>query len=123
MARSKAICTAMSRRASPLQLQQGLQIPAENTLLLVLGQALQPLHPGNGRWVPRHERPVAAEHHAVGAHPIEQEAERLLAAGHAVVVEAALVRARRLLDLLARFGAALPALVDPPHREAGRAAP
>jgi hypothetical protein len=33
------------------------------------------LHPGDGGGMPRHEGPVAAEHHAVGADFIEQEAQ------------------------------------------------
>src|SRR5260370_35545845 len=73
--------------------------------------------------MPRHERPVAAEHHAVGADLVEQEAQRLLAADHGVVVETTLVTARRLRDgLLTPFAAALPPPIEAPHRVARRAA-
>src|SRR5438874_1691930 len=72
--------------------------------------------------MPRHERPVAAEHDAVGADLVEQVAEGLLAADDGVVVEPALVRAGRLLDDTVRLRRALPAAVESAHRVAGRAA-
>src|SRR5437867_9378193 len=72
--------------------------------------------------MPRYEGPVTAEHHAIGADLVEQEAKRLLAADHAVVVEAALIRTRRLLDDAKRVGGTLPAAVEAPHREARRPA-
>ena len=69
--------------------------------------------------MPRHEGPVAAEHHAVDADFVDQEAERLLTADDGVVVEAALVRARRLGDAASLGRHALPAAIQAPHRVAG----
>jgi len=54
--------------------------------------------------------------------PRRAEAQRLLVTDHAVVVEAALVRTRRLLDDAKRVGGTLPAAVEAPHREARRPA-
>src|SRR5712692_1686304 len=109
------------RRADLLHAEQGLQLAPEDTLLLVLAEALEPLHPSHGRGVPRNEGPVAAQHHAVGAHLIEQEPEVLFAARHGVVVEATLIRAGRLRDA-AGLGTALPPAIKPAHREACGAA-
>src|SRR6267142_5911136 len=97
-----------------LHAEQRLEVSRDDPVLLVLRQALQPLHPRHGRGMPRHERPVAAEHHAVGAHLVEQEAQGLLTADHRVVVQAALVGARRLLDDAQGIGGALPAAVQAP---------
>ena len=72
--------------------------------------------------MPRHEGPVAAEHHAVGAHLVEQESQRLLAPDHGVVVETTLVAARRARNRALLGPHALPAAIDAPHREARRAA-
>src|SRR5262245_28912199 len=72
--------------------------------------------------MPGHEWPIAAEHDTVHADLVDQEAQRLLAANHGVVVEPALVAAGRLLNGAPRLGRALPAAVDAAHREAGRAA-
>src|ERR1700730_14530944 len=72
--------------------------------------------------MPRHEGPIAAEHYAVGPHLIQQEAERLLAADHRVVVETALVLTRRPRDA-PRLRASLPAAIEPTHGVAGGAAP
>src|ERR1700736_5435057 len=71
--------------------------------------------------MPRHEGPIAAEHYAVGPHLIQQEAERLLAADHRVVVETALVLTRRPRDA-PRLRASLPAAIEPTHGVAGGAA-
>src|SRR2546427_7521986 len=86
------------RRADLLQVEQGLQVAPEDSLLLLLAEALEPLHPGDRRVVPGNEGPVAAQDHAVRAHLIEQEPEGLFAARDGVVVEAALIRAGRLRD-------------------------
>src|SRR5207245_1693558 len=83
-------------------------------LLLLRRDGLQPLHPGDRRGMPRHEGPVAAEHHAVDADFVDQEAERLLTADDGVVVEAALVRARRLGDAASLGRHALPAAISAP---------
>src|SRR2546425_2785693 len=72
--------------------------------------------------MPGHERPVTAEHDTIDADLVEQEAQRLLAADHGVVVEPALVAAGRPGDGATRLRRALPAAVDAAHREAGGAA-
>src|SRR3989442_3295871 len=106
------------RWARLLQVEQGLQVAPEDSLLLLLAEALEPLHPGDGRRMPGDEGPVAAQHHAVRAHLVEEEAEGLLAARDGVVVEAALIGAGRLRDA-AGPGTALAPAVEPAHR-AGR---
>src|SRR3989442_6499202 len=101
------------RWARLLQVEQGLQVAPEDSLLLLLAEALEPLHPGDGRRMPGDEGPVAAQHHAVRAHLVEEEAEGLLAACDGVVVEAALIGAGRLRD-----AAGLPAALAPPSEPA-----
>src|SRR5262245_65250095 len=71
--------------------------------------------------MPGHEGPVAAEHDAIGPHLIEEEAERLLAPHHGVVVQTALIGAGRLRDA-ALLRPALPAAIEAAHGEAGGAA-
>src|SRR6266852_7653212 len=95
------------RRADLLQAEQGLQVAPEDSLLLLLAEALEPLHPGDGRGMPGNEGPVAAQDHAVGPHLVKEEAEGLLAARDGIVVEAALIRAGRPRDA-ASLGTALP---------------
>src|SRR3989449_6883044 len=106
------------RWARLLQVEKGLQVAPEDSLLLLLAEALEPLHPGDGRRMPGDEGPIAAQHHAVRAHLVEEEAEGLLAARDGVVVEAALIRAGRLRDA-AGPRAALP----PPVQAAPGGAP
>src|SRR6185369_12469074 len=48
------------RGGPELQTEQLLEVPPENSLFFLGGEAGQPLHPGDRRRVPRHERPVAA---------------------------------------------------------------
>src|SRR5205814_7735425 len=96
-----------ARPHEPLHAEQRLEAAPEDALLLLRGETGQPLHPRDRRGIPRDEGPVAAEHDAVGADLVEQEAERSLVAGDGVVEEPALVRARRLLDVVARFRARL----------------
>src|SRR5262249_56185764 len=92
---SRSVRASWRTSLSWLELQQRLEVTPEDLVLLALRQALQALHPGDGRGVPRHERPVAAQHHPVDADLVDQEAQRLLAADDGVVVEPALVRAGR----------------------------
>src|SRR2546428_819088 len=99
--------------------QQRLDILPEDLLFLVRRQALQALHPGHRRGMPGHERPVTAEHDTIDADLVEQEAQRLLAADHGVVVEPALVAARRPGDGTPRLRRAPPAPRAPAHRAAG----
>src|SRR5262249_53918370 len=115
---SRSVRASWRTSLSWLELQQRLEVTPEDLVLLVLRQALQALHPRHGRGVPRHERPVAPEHHAVDADLVDQEAQRLLAADDGVVVEPALVRAGRLRDTAALSRHALPAAVETPHRQA-----
>src|SRR5260370_1172858 len=65
-------------------------------------------------------RPVA-EPHAVGAHLVEEEAQRFFAADHGVVIQAPLVRAGGVRNP-PRLGTALPAAIQPSHRVARGAA-
>src|SRR5712691_2630338 len=109
------------RWARLLQVEQGLQVAPEDSLLLLLAEALEPLQPGDGRRMPGDEGPVAAQHHAVRAHLVEEEAEGLLAARDGIVVEAALIGAGRLRDA-AGLGTALPSAIEPAHGEARGAA-
>src|SRR5256886_5193576 len=95
------------RWARLLQVEQGLQVAPEDSLLFLLAEALEPLHPGDGRRMPGDEGPVAAQHHAVRAHLVEEEAEGLPAARDGVVVEAALIGAGPLRDA-AGLGGGLP---------------
>src|SRR5207244_11067977 len=61
------------RWARLLQVEQGLQVAPEDSLLLLLAQALEPLHPGDPRRLPGDEGPAAAHHHAAPA-PLVAEA-------------------------------------------------
>src|SRR5207237_1749679 len=97
-----------------LELQQRLEVTREDLLFLLSAQRREPLHPRDRRGVPRHEGPVAAEHHAVGAHLVEQEPQRLLAPDNGVVVETTLVTARRARNRALLGPHALPAAVDAP---------
>src|SRR5216683_5685122 len=109
------------RWARLLQVEQGLQVAPEDSLLLLLAEALEPLQPGDGRRMPGDEGPVAAQHHAVRAHLVEEEAEGLLTARDGVVIETALIRAGRLRDA-ASLGTAVPPAIEPAHGEARGAA-
>src|SRR6185295_19885743 len=112
----------VSRHITPSQPEQRLQVLPQDLLLLVLCNGLQALHPAAGARRPRHERPVAAEYHAVCAYMIEQEAQLLLPRDHGVVVETALVVARRL-GRAAGLRAAVPVAVEATDGVAGGAAP
>src|SRR5262245_20623730 len=108
--------------ASRGEAEQLLQIAPEDGFLLGLREALHGENPGD-RPVERHVvRPVCAEHDPVGADGVDQEAQRRLGVDDAVVVEASQIGARRLLELGARLGADLPAVIHPPDPEAGVAA-
>src|SRR5262245_62832443 len=96
-----------SARAS-CEPQQQLEILPEDLFLLVRAQALEPLHPGDRRGMPRHEGPVAAQYHPIAADLVQEEPQRLLAADHRVVVEPALIAAWRLRDRAVRLGRAMP---------------
>src|SRR5260370_19065781 len=109
------------RRADLLQAEQGLQVAPEDSLLLLLAEAREPLHPGDRRGMPGDEGPVAAQDHAVRAHLVEEEAEGLLAARDGVVVETALIRAGGLRDAPS-VGATVPPAIEPAHGEARGAA-
>src|SRR5229473_1796350 len=109
------------RRADLLQAEQGLQVAPEDSFLLLLAEALESLHPGDGGGMPGDEGPVAAQDHAVCAHLVEEEAEGLLTARDGVVIETALIRAGRLRDA-ASLGTALPPAIEPAHGEARGAA-
>src|SRR6185436_4105755 len=93
------------------------QVLPQDLLLLILRERLQALDPAAGRRLPGHEWPVAADDHALSPHPVEEETQRFLAADHSVVVETALVRARRLRGA-AFLGESRPAVIEPPHRVA-----
>src|SRR5215472_189591 len=111
----------IERPSGRLEAEQRLEIAPEDPFLLLRAETRKPLHPRHRRGMPGHERPVAAEHHAIGAYLVEKEAQRLLASHHGVVVEPALIGAGRLGDA-ARLGSALPAPIETAHGEAGRAA-
>src|SRR4029450_7172959 len=109
----------MRRMASRGEAEQPLQIAPEDGFLLGLGEGLHGEDPGD-RPVERHVvRPVRAEHDPVGADGVDQEAQRRLGVDDAVVVEAPQIGAGRLLDVGARLGPDLPAVIHPPDPEAG----
>src|SRR4030095_14552967 len=70
--------------------------------------------------IPLHEGPITAEDDAVHAHLVDEKAQGRLAARDAVVVEATLIGAGRLLNVEARRGAPLPAPIHAAHAKAGR---
>src|SRR5499433_4092281 len=111
----------IERPSGRLEAEQRLEIAPEDPFLLLRAEARKPLHPRYRRGMPGHEGPVAAEHHAIGTYLVEEEAQRLLASHHGVVVEPALLGAGRLGDA-ARLGSALPAAIEAAHGETGRSA-
>src|SRR5689334_25384352 len=105
------------RSAAAVEPEEGLDVLPEDLLLLLRAQRLEILQPGDGGGMPRHERPVAAEHDPIGAHLVQQEPQRLLAADYGVVVEPPLIGARRPRDRAALGRRAVPAAVDAAHRQ------
>src|SRR5215831_20408334 len=69
-------CQARSSHAAPLaellrcvalDIQETLQVLPQNRVFFLLGEALETLYPGHGRWLPADIGPVTAEDHPVGA--------------------------------------------------------
>src|SRR5215212_6722257 len=98
-----------------LQLQQRLEVTPENLFFLILRKRLEALDPTTRSGIERDERPVTAEHNALGADGIEQKTQCPFTARDGVVVQALLICARwfgRALTL----GQSPPTAVESPHR-------
>src|ERR1043166_2498027 len=103
------------------KLQQRFQVLPQYLVLLILRERLEALDPAAGSGIPWHERPVTAQQDTIDSHPIDQEAQRFLARGDGIVVQAALIDARRLRDV-ARFGTPVPYAIEASHCKACRTA-
>src|SRR5438876_5261467 len=98
-------------RCVPSNAQQRFEVLPEDRFLLLLREARHALDPCDGP-VERHVvRPVRAEHHAIDADGVDEEAQRRLRVHDAVVVELPQIGTRRQRRVHARLRAYLPRMI------------